>query len=185
LVHPQEQHFDYTAEANLTDILVTLDGTSEGEAILKNVANFAKISGATLTLLRVVAPVYYPPPGIFSPHSYYPPELIDQAIHERELEAKQYLARIQGELKQKGVPVRIVVKVGLTIESILDYIAENKPQMVAMATHARNYLGSLVLGSVADEVVRKSNLPVLTVHTQTVDCSNSYSQAGSQGQVKA
>jgi nucleotide-binding universal stress UspA family protein len=166
LIHPQEQHFDYASEANLTNILVTLDGTTGAEAILESVSEFAKVARATLTLLRVVAPVYYPSPGIFSPHAYYPPELIDQEINERELEVKQYLAKIQGELTQKGISSRIAVEIGLTTENILNYIAHNKPQMIAMATHARNYLGRLVLGSVADELIRKTNLPVLLVHTQ-------------------
>jgi nucleotide-binding universal stress UspA family protein len=166
LLHPQDVAFDYTYEANLTNILVTLDGTIGAEAILDTVAGIAKTSGATLTLLRVVAPFNPPQADIFTPRPYYPPELVAQETGEQETEARNYLVRVQAELKQKGVQSQIVVKIGATGDTILDYLAETKPQLMAMATHARNYLGRMVLGSVADEIVRQSYLPVLMVHRQ-------------------
>jgi nucleotide-binding universal stress UspA family protein len=166
LIHPQEQDFEYASEENLANILVTLDGTIGAETILDTVAGIAKTSGATLTLLRVVAPFSPPQPGLFGARPYYPPELVIQETSEQENEAQNYLARVQTELKQKRVKSEIVVKMGVIGDTILDYIIEAKPQLVAMATHARNYLGRMVLGSVADEVVRQSHLPVLMVHRQ-------------------
>jgi nucleotide-binding universal stress UspA family protein len=46
---------------------------------------------------------------------------------------------------------------------ILDVAAESKADLIVMGTHGRTGIGRLVLGSVAEEVLRKAPCPVLTV----------------------
>jgi hypothetical protein len=48
---------------------------------------------------------------------------------------------------------------------IIYYAKKVKASMLVMATHARSRFGQLLLGSVAEEIVSHSNLPVLMVHT--------------------
>ncbi len=64
-----------------------------------------------------------------------------------------------GELAIKSVQVRAIS----AASAILDYAAENEIDLVAMGTHGRRGLRRLLLGSVAEEVVRLAPCPVLTV----------------------
>jgi nucleotide-binding universal stress UspA family protein len=54
---------------------------------------------------------------------------------------------------------------GAPFDRILHYIDEHDIDLVVMGTHGRGMMGHLLLGSVAERVVRKSSVPVLTVHS--------------------
>ncbi len=53
--------------------------------------------------------------------------------------------------------------IGAPVERILDYITEAGIDLVVIGTHGRGAMGHLLLGSVAERVVRRSTVPVLTV----------------------
>ena len=52
---------------------------------------------------------------------------------------------------------------GVTVDQILKYIAKQRIDLVVMGTHGRGLVGQLMLGSVADRLVKRSPVPVLTV----------------------
>jgi nucleotide-binding universal stress UspA family protein len=54
---------------------------------------------------------------------------------------------------------------GNPAKEIINTAKEIKPELIVMGTHGRTGLGRLLMGSVAEEVVRKSPFPVLTVKT--------------------
>ena len=62
-----------------------------------------------------------------------------------------------------AVRVERVVREGPTTQTILEAIEEFKPDLLVMGTHGRTGFRRLVLGSVAEEVLRKAPCPVLTV----------------------
>jgi nucleotide-binding universal stress UspA family protein len=86
------------------------------------------------------------------------PGLLDQ-IAEAAKSALERLAAEQGGL-------RSVLRCGEPATEILRAIDELKPELVAMGTHGRKGLTHLLLGSVAEKVVRLSPAPVLTVHAK-------------------
>jgi nucleotide-binding universal stress UspA family protein len=49
---------------------------------------------------------------------------------------------------------------------IIDYAMSNRIQLISMATHGRGGASRLVLGSVADKVIRLSSVPVLLFHPE-------------------
>ena len=53
--------------------------------------------------------------------------------------------------------------IGTPVDRILDYIKDSGIDLVVMGTHGRGPVGHLLLGSVAERVVRRSPVPVLTV----------------------
>jgi nucleotide-binding universal stress UspA family protein len=53
---------------------------------------------------------------------------------------------------------------GLTVEQILGYISKHHVDLVVIGTHGRGMVGHLLLGSVAERIVQRSPVPVLTVH---------------------
>ena len=55
------------------------------------------------------------------------------------------------------------VAIGTPVDRILDYIKDANIDLVVMGTHGRGAVGHLLLGSVAERMVRRSPVPVLTV----------------------
>lgn len=60
--------------------------------------------------------------------------------------------------------LRALLRAGDPAGEILKAVDELKPSFVAMGTHGRRGLSHLLLGSVAEKVVRSSSAPVITVH---------------------
>ncbi len=83
-----------------------------------------------------------------------------QASAEIEYTALNPLAE---EAHKAGVDCQVVVRPGLPAEQILHYIREQKIDRVIMGTHGRGTLGQLILGSVAEAVVRTSYVPVMVI----------------------
>lgn len=83
-----------------------------------------------------------------------------QASAEVEYAALNPLAE---EARKEGVDCQVVVRPGLPAEQILHYIREQNIDRVIMGTRGRGTLGQLLLGSVAEAVVRTSYVPVLVI----------------------
>jgi len=130
-------------------ILVPLDGSSLAEAILPQVIELARALGAELLLLRVAIAHVFPGAD--------PTEEEVRVVHE----AEEYLQTLRSKLAGKGVPIGTAVRYGKPPPEIISHIADNKVDLVAMSTHGRSGLSRLVMGSVAEEVVRNARVPVL------------------------
>jgi nucleotide-binding universal stress UspA family protein len=90
------------------------------------------------------------------------PETGAQAADARDA-AHMELTRLS---KKLSCAVRVrVEETGDAVEGILRTIADEKPDMIIMATHGKSGLSSMVEGSVAQEVVATVSLPVTLVHT--------------------
>lgn len=94
------------------------------------------------------------------------PEL-NEAQH---AEAKARLADITAR-KLGGIEHHAVIYTGDIVGSILQAIDRHNPDLVVMATHGRTTLAHLILGSVAEPVVRKAMCPVLTVRSPHIEAS--------------
>jgi len=70
---------------------------------------------------------------------------------------------------QDGLTVVTDIVEGNPHEEILDYVTEHGIDMVIMGTHGRTGLDRVVMGSVAERVVRRSPIPVLTVRDEEQD----------------
>lgn len=138
-------------------ILVPLDGSELSEAILPFVERLAGPFDFAIDLLRVVE----------SPLSAVAVELPGQAGELVELgriaavEAERYLTKVAAALEGKGLRVRWAVAEGSTVEAIQRHARESGAGLIAMTTHGRTGLGRLVLGSVAERVLRRAEVPVI------------------------
>ena len=145
-------------------ILVPLDGSSRAEAILPRVAGLARACGAAVTLLRVNpaadalrVPATDPNIAVGARATLAPPE--DQRnVH---YEAEHYLDAVGDRLRQHSVAVEAKVAEGAPGEVIVGEAEAAGADLIAMTTHGRSGLGRLVLGSVADHVLRHAACPVL------------------------
>jgi nucleotide-binding universal stress UspA family protein len=77
--------------------------------------------------------------------------------------AEEALEARAAEIRAAGLPVRWKLTVGLPFDAIVRAAEEEGADMIVMGTHGRRGLEGLLLGSVANKVVRLAGCPVLTV----------------------
>jgi nucleotide-binding universal stress UspA family protein len=145
-------------EPRLEEIVVPLDGSRRAEAALPPALGMAKLFGAGLGLIQLVEPVVM---AIDVPVSL--PKTLDEELTTlRRREAQDYLDDVAERVGATGVPTRAsAVATGNAVTGIQAAAKSPTAGMIALATHGRGGLGRLVLGSVADKLLRTGDLPVL------------------------
>ncbi len=129
-------------------ILVTLDGSPLAEQALPYAAKLAKSLGAHLTLLRAV-----------------PATATGAAAStdaETPAQAEAYLQSVRTRAAEAG-SVETVVASGVPARVIVDAAKQRHADLIVLATHGRSGLGRWIYGSVADQVMRESPVPVVVV----------------------
>ena len=81
----------------------------------------------------------------------------------------QHLEPLALQARQAGLRCEIVVRQGLPAEQILAFLRERKIDRVVMGTHAPGPIGKLLVGSVAEAVLRTAAVPVCIVGPNVVD----------------
>lgn len=171
----------------MISILATVDGSDEALTVIPAVQKLAAGQEANVRLLMVVdrpaatirrsgflrrsptAPAEGVPgaPMNFGPVNRPDPqwaETDEQALQRAVDEGRDYLESVASDLRKGGAKVEIEVTVNDDpSRAIIDCARERKPDVIAMATHGRSGLSSLVQGSVATAVVRAGVAPVLQV----------------------
>lgn len=159
LVPPQADE-ERRDDPSFEHILVATDGSQAAAAATREAAQLARLFGGRLTLLRVVSV----PAGLSSPYIPHAAQLDREITERREEEAKRFLDGAARQLAD-GVSVRTRTSLGYhPARAILDTISELGCDLAALGTHRRTRLARIVLGSVADKVVRASPVPVLVGH---------------------
>ena len=120
-------------------IVVPLDGSAESNAALPLARTLAKITGASITLMRVV------PADDFQIGT-----LARSAMH-----------RIAEELAGSGLTANKCVREGRPAEEIVNELRTNGASLVVMRTHGRAGVERLIIGSVTEQVVKESPVPVV------------------------
>ena len=138
-------------------ILVCLDGSDLAEEILPYAAEIARRFQSKLVLLEVTMA----PSALVEPMTGYYTQTSSSAVLRSEDEASTYLEGIAGQLQERGLDVDFLTLPGSPGPAIVDYADDNEFDLIALGTHGRSGLRRLVLGSVADYVLKESGLPVL------------------------
>jgi nucleotide-binding universal stress UspA family protein len=134
----------------LTRMIVPLDGSALAEEILPHVRTILRRTDAQIILVRAVIPV--------------PGEDALVAMESALATARDYLQQVQDRMVEQGLRVTSRTLVGSPAQVILEVAEEElETTMIALATHGRTGLKRLLLGSVAERVIRKSRVPVLVV----------------------
>lgn len=143
-------------ETTYRRVLVPLDGSPLSEMVLPSVSRFVGPLGLEIALLRVIPDIV--------------PRVIEGSqrvvVDDRErlsLEAEEYLRGVADRLCADGFRTLTAVRTGEAATEILAGIRECQVDLVAMTTHGRSGLGRLLFGSVAEAVLRGSDVPVLLV----------------------
>jgi nucleotide-binding universal stress UspA family protein len=123
-------------------ILTALDGTKASESILPYLETLLESQDANVTLVQVT-PVW---------------------SNARTHEAYSYLNGVAEKLRAKGAVVDLHVLAGKPAETLVDMALRGNYSLIVMGSRGKTGLKRLLLGSVAEEVLRRSPLPVLIVH---------------------
>lgn len=143
-------------------ILVPHDFSASSDHAVEIARIEAKVHGAQLVLFHVVEMV----------HNYGPDtEMIvrpgtDVPMMKRRYFSEQAhadLAPLAADLTRDGIAVTIVVRSGGPVEEIRDYVRNHPIDAIIMGTHGRTGLRHLIIGSVTEQIVRTSPVPVLTI----------------------
>jgi nucleotide-binding universal stress UspA family protein len=137
----------------LTNILYLTDFSAPSEAALPFGVSVAREYGAALHALHILTPTAL---------AYTTPELATATLEGQEEAAEIEMQRIESRLA--GVSHDSTVRRAFDVwPAVEDAILEFKADLIVLGTHGRTGAQKLVMGSVAEEIFRRSPVPVLTI----------------------
>jgi len=142
-----------SARISLKNILYLTDFSEPSEAALPFVSAIARGYGARVYALHVFMPASY---------VYTTPALTIAAIEAEEESAKASMVRVESSLA--GLSHETIVERGIGIwPAVEQAIKEQAIDLIVLGTHGRTGAEKFLLGSVAEEIFRRSPVPVLTI----------------------
>jgi len=167
LIRPGEGAPNWTDEPELGRIVLPLDGTALAEQIIEPMVAIAGLApGAECVLMRAIhglVPVEMFPEGDQAEKEGRSVlRHVQQVQQHLRQDAERYLEDVASRLRARGLRVRTEVVIeDRPAVAILNEADREHATMIALQTHGRRGLSRLVLGSVADKVVRGAHVPVL------------------------
>jgi nucleotide-binding universal stress UspA family protein len=138
---------------SLTHILVPHDFSETSAAAAKYATELARTTRARVTFLHVGN----------SAQAAFDAEFPIGLEDAREDAIRERLLKIVTPQEQIELAPQFVVRPGAPATEIVRYAEEQGVDLIVMGTHGRGFLGHVVMGSVAERVVRTASCPVLTV----------------------
>jgi universal stress protein A len=138
-------------------ILAPTDFSEYSKQAIASALEWAKKFGAKLSILHVIELPPYPVEG------YVPPNLSATFLDDLERQAAADLAQVVPEAEATNIAVARVTAVGTPYRKIIETAEAEQVDLIVMATAGRTGLSHLVMGSIAERVVRTASCPVLTI----------------------
>jgi nucleotide-binding universal stress UspA family protein len=149
-----------TEPPKIREILVPLDGSPLAEAAVSPASAIAGLFGAERLLVQVVWPLSA---GSLLPVPF-PSGYDTEVTGVQRKETQEYLDGLVNDLREQGARARATVVVEDNVaETLLDLAHPHRIDLVAIATHGRGGVQRLLLGSVADKLIRGAGPPVLVI----------------------
>lgn len=143
-----------------TKILVPVDFSSHSQSAIRAAADLSKRYDASVTLVHVYQPVALTLPDGYV--LYTPSQMADLlSAFDKQLKASKKEAEAAGALR-----VETSLLQGVIASEILEFAKQQGSDLIVMGTHGRTGIRHVVMGSVAERVLRMAHCPVLTVKAQ-------------------
>jgi nucleotide-binding universal stress UspA family protein len=148
--------------------MVPLDGSELAECVLPHVETIAKCGPTPqITLIRVATPLkLYSGLDYSGLQASMNAEIMQRLEDDNIKVAKEYLKKHVTYLKSKGITAQAEVAFGDVADSLTEFAEKNNVDLIIIATHGRSGIKRLVLGSVADRILRTSKIPILMIQPQ-------------------
>jgi nucleotide-binding universal stress UspA family protein len=150
--------------SQITRILVATDFSETSDAALAYARTLADSLGASLHLVHVFDDPYGNALVAEVSASVY-----DSMRATGMTQARRRLLRRLPPADRKQFQGSTAIVTGAPAEAIVDYAADRGMDLIVMGTHGRSGFAHLLLGSVAEQVVRTARCPVLTVRAAKVE----------------
>ena len=138
-------------------ILVAVENSPADRTILTHVRELASLTGAELLLVHVAD-------GWAARHF---DELKLRESEEMKAD-RAYLNRLAAELSASALKVTTELAMGDPATELIRLCAERKVDLIAMSTHGHGFVKDVVLGSVAEAVRHRTDVPVLLLRSRPV-----------------
>ena len=148
----------YAASAELKTIVVATDLSQTSSAALQYARLLASAYGAQVVLAHVIDPVSY------ANFQDIPSHLLDEMT----VSARAEMRRLADQFLAAGIPSHSEVRQGVVTNLLLQVIAQHKADLVVLGTRGAKGLGPMVVGTVAEQLVRLSPCPVMAVAADVV-----------------
>jgi nucleotide-binding universal stress UspA family protein len=155
---------DGALQTEFRHTLVALDGLSEGERVLEPAIELGSLSpDAQFTLVQVVEP----PVALITRMAMHPARMRPEWAEIQETCARSYLERVATRMRTRGLRVtaQMVAARGVG-EQILQLASGVGADLIVVGTHGARGVERMLLGSVADKVIRSASQAVLVVPTR-------------------
>jgi universal stress protein A len=146
-------------------ILVPTDFSEYSAEALKYAVYLGKTFKSVLHLIHVFEPAYVSPGGVLL--SVLPDEVHTWVKQLRE-EETQKLNEAAEEIRMELPGVRVLFKTGMPFVEIIKAAEEVPADIIVLGTHGRTGIAHVLMGSVAERVVREASCPVLTVRPKAM-----------------
>ncbi|TKX75577.1 universal stress protein [Halorubrum sp. GN11_10-6_MGM] len=158
-------------------ILVPTDGSSEGELAVCHALDLAAVHGASVRAIYVVDTARYA--GMPMETTW---EGVGDLLYD---DAESALETVEALAADRDVDVETAAVEGSPSREIITHAEEAGCDLVVMGTHGRGGIDRLLLGSVAEKVVRGSSVPVLTVRIGDEEAADVAESATASGAAEA
>lgn len=170
-VRPEEIAGSQRDAFNLERVLIALDGTPESESAIETALAIGQSSDVQFVVLRVVMPLHPLLRALATGREY------ERDRGEQQAAAHAYTLGIVDRLRKRGLDVRAEVREDANPAAAIIRVArEVDADVIALATHGRGTVGRMLLGSVADKVLRAAGTPILLLRAGTSDLSDAESR---------
>jgi nucleotide-binding universal stress UspA family protein len=150
-------------------VLIALDYDPTAQKVAETGYSYAKAMGAEVTLLHVISdPVYYSSPEYspvlgFTGYMDMGPLTLDN-VEGLKKASQNYLLRISQHLEDESI--KVLVKEGDFATAILETAATLHADLIVVGSHSRKWLEKILIGSVTEEVLSRSPVPVFIIPTR-------------------
>jgi nucleotide-binding universal stress UspA family protein len=143
-------------------VLIPVDFSDTSLQALDYAIQLAEPFEPEFLVLFVVEPVY-----LAAPFDLYGSVNLGRLLDEQRRIGCRQLERLVRNLRKRQLRARSLIQTGSPHQAIVDSAKRIKADLIVMATHGRSGLPHVLLGSVAERVVRNAPCPVLTVNRST------------------
>ena len=155
-------------------IIVPLDGSRLSAQAIPYASEVGKRFDAEIILVRVLAPsglaIVSQATGMEDAAAT---DIIAQEARVKDVDnasnAKRYLMNWAQSLKTQGVKASYQVTIGTPAKAIMELAIAQQASLIVMMSHGRGWFKRAIMGSVADEILRGSAVPVLIIRAKEID----------------
>ena len=142
---------------DLKNILVAYDSSGFSNRAFKSALDIAEPNNSKITLVTVVT-------GIYQPSIGYSMKFNKDLLEKQTKILKKLFSNLQTTANKKGIGLSLKILHDPSVsKAIVNYVNSHKFDLIVIGSHGRTGLNKFILGSVANEVAHKANIPVMVV----------------------